>query len=257
MPTLIEHNSIDKDINLAKELSLDFIEINMNLPWHCPAKLSSSKLLDYTDSTGIFFTMHLPEELDFATNHTPIRKGYLKTCIDMLNWASKANIKKATMHLNPGIYFSLPNEKVFVYEVEYEESFIRFDNSFATLYKKAEELGITICIENTGSFVMPHTNKWLIYLLDNYNIGLTYDLGHDGTQGHNQLFVFKDYWDRVKHLHIHDYTNMSNHLPIGTGDADMNFIIELMSDINRQAVLEVKTKQALIESVKYIRNLLC
>ena len=32
MPTLIECDSLDETIKLCKELKLDFIEINMNLP---------------------------------------------------------------------------------------------------------------------------------------------------------------------------------------------------------------------------------
>jgi hypothetical protein len=32
MPTLIECNSLDESIDLCKELKLDFIEININLP---------------------------------------------------------------------------------------------------------------------------------------------------------------------------------------------------------------------------------
>ncbi|WP_259473503.1 hypothetical protein [Clostridium estertheticum] len=32
MPTLIETNSIESCVKLCKELGLDFIELNMNLP---------------------------------------------------------------------------------------------------------------------------------------------------------------------------------------------------------------------------------
>ena len=44
MPILFEYNSIEENINLAKELNLDFIELNLNFGY-CRYELEHNKEL--------------------------------------------------------------------------------------------------------------------------------------------------------------------------------------------------------------------
>ena len=41
MPTLIELDSLSDTVSLCKALGLRFVELNMNLPWYQPDKLSA------------------------------------------------------------------------------------------------------------------------------------------------------------------------------------------------------------------------
>jgi sugar phosphate isomerase/epimerase len=56
MPTLIELSPIDDCVKLCKELNLDFIEINMNLPQYQIEELDVCHLKQIMHEENIFFT---------------------------------------------------------------------------------------------------------------------------------------------------------------------------------------------------------
>ncbi|NLD02077.1 MAG: sugar phosphate isomerase/epimerase, partial [Clostridiales bacterium] len=49
MPTLIELYSLSDTVSLCKTLGLRFVELNMNLPWYQPDKLSADMLSPFLD----------------------------------------------------------------------------------------------------------------------------------------------------------------------------------------------------------------
>lgn len=58
MPTLIEINTLEETACLCRELSLDFIELNMNLPQYQVESLEQiTKLQKIADEYGIFYTI--------------------------------------------------------------------------------------------------------------------------------------------------------------------------------------------------------
>ena len=75
MPTLIEFKTLKQNVDLCKELGLDFIELNMNLPICLPENLSHQEIRHITKEYGIEFTVHLPEEIDLSSFHPAIRLG--------------------------------------------------------------------------------------------------------------------------------------------------------------------------------------
>ena len=78
MPTLIELNGIEENINLCRSLKLSFIELNMNLPEYQPEKIDIDKLKHLKKQYHIFFTIHLPEEFDFSNFNSDISHAYRK-----------------------------------------------------------------------------------------------------------------------------------------------------------------------------------
>ena len=67
MPALIEFDTIGESLALCRRLGLDFIELNMNLPQYRTQALREN-LVDcrkMTEETGVFFTLHLDENLNF------------------------------------------------------------------------------------------------------------------------------------------------------------------------------------------------
>ncbi len=98
MPTLIELPDINKTIDLCDELGLSFIELNMNIPDFCPEHLSPDLVKKISEDKNIEFTLHLPEEIDLASFHPPIRQGNLERCCEAIIWASQAEkfLRKAT-----------------------------------------------------------------------------------------------------------------------------------------------------------------
>lgn len=74
MPTMIEYNTIEENVKLAKRLNLSFVELNMDLPY-C---ILSDKLKDFSRKYDIEFTIHLSEKLDVGELDNDIRNAYLK-----------------------------------------------------------------------------------------------------------------------------------------------------------------------------------
>lgn len=117
MPTMIEYNTIEENVKLAKRLNLSFVELNMDLPY-C---ILSDKLKDFAREYDIEFTIHLSEKLDVGELDNDIRNAYLKKIEAIVERGVQLNIKKYNLHLDPGIHFSLPNKKIFIYEKYLDE----------------------------------------------------------------------------------------------------------------------------------------
>lgn len=62
MPSQIELDSLSDTVSLRKALGLRFVELNMNLPWYQPDRLSADMLSPFLDGT-VYFTIHLDETL--------------------------------------------------------------------------------------------------------------------------------------------------------------------------------------------------
>lgn len=79
MPTLIETNSLEECAALCKELQLDFIELNMNLPQYQLDQIDVTKFTEIADKYGIFYTIHLDENLNISDFNPYIAGGYRRT----------------------------------------------------------------------------------------------------------------------------------------------------------------------------------
>ncbi|MFC3769068.1 sugar phosphate isomerase/epimerase family protein [Paenibacillus sp. GCM10012303] len=254
MPTLVEYASIEDNVQLCRRLGLHFIELNMNLPICLPESLSPSDIRSYTERYGIRFSVHLPEELDVTSYHPSIRSGHLERCEQTMEWANRSGIRTLTMHLNNGIYFTLPNTKVWINE-QYEETYLELLlKSYAELYRLAKSYGVDLCIENTGNFQLPFVGRALELLSASPNFRLTWDVGHDAKAGFAEKEVFDRYRSRVRHMHLHDYNGKSDHQPLYKGIVPLGDRLSLAREHDWTVVIEVKTGDSLTESVEALRS---
>lgn len=254
MPTLIEYKSLEPNLKLCKDLNLDFIELSMNLPIYTPEYLPHQEILDIKRENGIDFTIHLPEEIDLSSFHPSMRKGHLERCIETIEWAAKAQIKTINMHLNKGIYFTLPHTKVWIneqYESEFQQALYE---SYRYLYEYSKPFGIELCIENTANFHIPFISRSLDKLSEFDNFYLTWDVGHDAIASFNEEPYFIKFTDRIKHMHLHDYNGKSDHQPLYTGIVPINKRLQFAQAHQLSVVIEVKTSTTLIESVEAINR---
>ncbi|WNS44732.1 TIM barrel protein [Paenibacillus sp. MMS20-IR301] len=254
MPTLAEYTSIADNVQLCKALGLEFIELNMNLPICTPEKLSPSEIGYYKEKYGIDFTIHLPEELDLSSYHPSIRKGHLERCRQAMEWANLSGIKTLNMHLNNGIYFTLPQTKIWINE-QYEADFLELlYDSYSELYHLAKMFEVELCIENTGNFHIPHIRKALDQLSSFNNFYLTWDVGHDAKAGFDEESIFTYFSDHIKHMHLHDYNGKSDHQPLYTGIVPIDNRLEFAQRNDLSVVIEIKTSQSLTESVSELKK---
>ncbi|TCZ79260.1 hypothetical protein E0485_05155 [Paenibacillus albiflavus] len=254
MPTLIEFKSLEENLKRCKELKLDFIELNMNIPIYTPEFLPAQELLDMKFKYGIDFTIHLPEEFDLSSFQPSIRQGHLDRCIETIDWAAKAQIKTINMHLNKGIYFTLPHTKVWIneqYEAEFQQ---RLYESYCKLYEYSNKLGVELCIENTANFHLPWVSRALDRLSEFDNFFLTWDVGHDAVAGFQEEPTFRRFSNRIKHMHLHDYNHKSDHQLVYSGVVPINERLQFAEDHQLTVVVEVKTSTTLAQSIEAIRN---
>ncbi|MBQ7904396.1 MAG: sugar phosphate isomerase/epimerase [Spirochaetaceae bacterium] len=269
MPTLIELNSLKENIELCKKLKLNFIELNMNIPLFSVLGIEDEnnfelkKIIEelnfYQKEFGIYFTIHLDENFNFADSNIYIKNAYLKTLKAVIKNSKKINCPIINMHLNKGIYFTLPTEKVFLFEKYKEE----FNNSLEEFIKfcncENSDSNIFISIENTDGWT-DFEKKSIKKILMNKNFSLTFDIGHSQAIGNiDQDFILKNK-SKLKHFHIHDGTLPNaatkqfgkNHLQLGTGNINLKEKIYLAKETNSRCVIETKTVESLVESVKWI-----
>ena len=251
MPTLIECDRLEQNVEIAKELGLSFIELNMDLPICTPERLPAATLREITEDTGLFFTAHLPEGIDLAAHHPAMRRGNLELCREIIVWAKEAGIPVLNMHLLPGIYFTLPDGKAWINE-RYEAGFLgALLDSFEQLYAWSREYGVTVCLENTMNFHIPFLKKGLARLSEFPEFALTWDVGHDARSGLQDRPVMLEYASRIRHLHVHDFDGKKDHLPLGTGQVNLAETLEFARRHDLSFVIETKTAAALRQSCTF------
>ena len=80
MPTLIENKTLKDNVDLCESLGLKFIELNMNFPEYQVDRLEDTKLLyNLAEKAGIYYTIHLDENLNIADFNKLVTDAYLET----------------------------------------------------------------------------------------------------------------------------------------------------------------------------------
>ena len=128
MPTLIENRTLGENIALCSRLGLRFIELNMNFPEYQIDELEQSdRLLEAADAAGLYYTIHLDENLNIADFNPLVTEAYLETVRRTVAVAKKllplrdrygdpAQPLTVNMHLHHGIFITLPDRKVQMYD---------------------------------------------------------------------------------------------------------------------------------------------
>lgn len=253
MPTLLALDNLEMHIELCKALELDFIELNMNIPMFLPQSLSPWYLKQLSVTHGIEFTLHLPEELDVASFIEPLRDAAATYVCECLDWAKASGICMVTMHLNSGIYFTLPEGKMHLNAQYYNKYIESLSLSMMQICAKSKALGVTVCIENLGNYSLKHVSDALAVLVENPEFALTWDVGHDAKSAFKDGELITKYKNKVKHMHLHDYNGISDHQVLFSGNVDLYPFIEFAKAKDLGAVIEVKTVDSLKASVAALR----
>ncbi len=271
MPTLIENRTLADNIRLCQRLGLRFIELNMNFPEYQIDKLEhTEQFYRAADEAGLYYTIHLDENLNIADFNRLVVGAYLETVKRTVEAAKsflplrdrygmKSQPLVINMHMNHGIFITLPNEKVQMYDRDFDiylDSFILFRG---LCEEWIDNCDIMISIENTDGF-RGYEKKAIECLLESPKFGLTWDVGHSKAIGETDVPFLMEYADRLRHFHIHDGTAKSgdrpgrNHLALGDGEIDIRKRLTAAKTQNARCVLETKTVQALEKSVEYLTS---
>ena len=267
MPTLIENRTLQENIDLCSRLGLRFIELNMNFPeYQVECLEQTGRLLEAADAAGIYYTIHLDENLNIADFNRLVTDAYLETVRRTIEVAKQllplrdkygdaSQPLTINMHMHHGIFITLPDRKVQMYDRDkdrYLEDCRRFRDLCGSWIGDAPVL---IAVENTDGFRGYEQEAIDLFLKSPY-FGLTWDIGHSKAVGEKDVPFILARQDRLVHFHIHDGTEQPprNHLALGDGEIDLADRLALAESRHCRCVLETKTIEALTRSVGWLAD---
>ena len=153
MPALIELSGLEENARLCNTLGLKFIELNMNLPEYQIECLKNRKAFqDISHKYGVYYTVHLDENLNISDFNPGVTMAYSDTVKQVIEIAKELKTPLLNMHMNEGVYFTLPDRKIFLLE-KYEDIYLK---NILDFRNRCEEWvgtdDIVIAIENTGGY---------------------------------------------------------------------------------------------------------
>ncbi len=264
MPTLVENETPDADIRLCRSLGLRFIELNMNFPEYQLDRLENiAPLIRMAEEAGIYYTIHLDENLNPADFNPLVAGAYLET-VRRTIMAAKKLLPLAerhgdgpmilNMHMHHGVHITLPDRKVQLYERDrsrYMADMRRFRDFCREWIGGAP---VMMAVENTDGF-RTYEKDAVEMFLESPCFGLTWDIGHSAATGEKDLPFIMAHEDRLIHFHIHDgsFRPPRNHLAAGDGEIDLPARLNVAASHRSRCVLETKTSQALKKTVEWLR----
>lgn len=255
IPTLIENITVEDSAKLCHSLGLHFVELNMNLPMYQTECINLPHLENVADRYGIYYTIHLDENLKVCDFNKKVVKAYTETVLETIKIAKRLSVPILNMHFHEGVYFTLPDRKAYLlkqYSDEYTEMLIRFRDACE------EEIGdsdIKICVENTRSFMLDFVGEGIGLLLQSPVFGLTFDTGHNAGSGFSQYPLIERNIGRLCHIHLHDYSSeKGDHLPLGEGELDIDRYLSLAREHSCRVLLETKTVNGVKKSAEWVKR---
>lgn len=253
-PTMVEMETLKQAAEVCHDLGLDFLELNINFPQYLLPRLNPEELRALAEEYGIFYTLHLDDEMSIADFNPYIAQGYCQTVYDAIDLSKKLGIQKLNMHMSRGAKYTLPDRVIYFFEA-YEQDYLERIRVFRDeCERRIGDCEITICAENTAGF-LPFQRRAVELLLESPVFGLTFDIGHNYCAGNMDEDWILAHADRLKHFHIHDcLAGKQDHRTLGTGVLDVKRYLKQAEKLGCTAVVETKTVESLKMSMDWIRE---
>lgn len=253
MPTLIELPELADCAALCRELGLQFVELNMNLPQYQTDQIRPARLREIGSRYGVSYTLHLDENLNVSDFNPHVAEAYVRTVMEAVALAKELHIPVLNMHLPRGVYFTMPEEKIFLFNVYLDQYLERMTDFRDRCEQAVGGDGVKICVENTNGYT-DFQVRALDLLLESPVFALTYDIGHDHGIGGRDGPIILRREERLAHFHFHDARGRQAHLPLGSGEIDVEKYFRLAETRKGRVVLETKTVRGLRQSVAWFRR---
>jgi len=253
MPTLVECKDLFTCAEVASELGLDFIEINMSFPQYLPSRLDATEIRALGARTGLSFTIHADEQLNPFDFNPRVSECYFEVMRDTIGLAKRIGAGVINMHLLRGVYVTLPGKVVLLSDLYREEYLTRVGAFIEMCEREIGDAPVRIAIENVDSNPFTESQTAALELfMQSDKFGLTLDTGHEHCLGYADSHVFARYPSKLIHMHLHDAKGSSAHLPLGEGCVNIAEKLALLGE-DATCLVEVKTVAGLTESLEYLK----
>ena len=227
-----------QEIEEIGELGFDYVELTMDPPEAAPQKVLAQKksILNLLNRYKMGITGHLPTFVWTSDLYDSLRKASLQENLEALEAAAELGIEKVVLH--PGYITGMGKfviDKAKRYGLE----------SIEAILKKANSLGMTLCIEN----MFPQANfltqpQEFQEVFESFpEIRLALDIGHANLGGdrNRALEFIRQYGYRIGHIHANDnFGKEDNHLPIGAGIIDFDRIIKALKQTSYDETMTIE-----------------
>jgi sugar phosphate isomerase/epimerase len=227
-----------KEIQEIGELGFDYVELTMDPPEADPQKVLAQKksILNLLNRYKMGITGHLPTFVWTSDLYDSLRKASIKENVEAIEASAELGIEKLVLH--PGYITGMGKfviDKAKGYGLE----------SIDAILKKANSLGMTLCIENmfpqANFLTQPHEFQEVFEIFPEIRLAL--DIGHANLGGdRNRAIEFiQRYGYRIGHIHANDnFGKEDNHLPIGAGIIDFDRIIKALKQTSYDETMTIE-----------------
>lgn len=186
------------------------------------------------ETLGIGVSLHAPyHDINIASWNLAMRKAAIKQLKECVETADYLNSSVVVVH--PGFVSSRKFSR--------RKTFEMMIQNFNKILKLAEDLDVTICLENMASKpkAMGIYPDELIKIFEEVNsphFRLTLDVAHVNTTGIDPAEFAEKLKSHIHHLHISDNQGKDNHLPIGLGTIDFEEFFKSVGDFQGFFIIE-------------------
>ncbi|WP_174590292.1 TIM barrel protein [Methanocella conradii] len=216
-----------------------------------PIDAQTLKLVEeVSGTTSLTLTAHLPyKNINIASVYQYVRESSVELLMEMIDGLSDY-VRLVTLHTgyaSPSISGGL--------EKAIENNVL----SLAKICGHAGQYDIVVGVENAMNekYMVGRNIQEMMHIIKRVNrgnVGLTFDVGHAMLTGNVEDYVnMKEY---VVEVHLHDnfgYTD--EHLGLGQGKIDWGYVYKHVKDLDCPLVLEQRTIEETMESLKYWQGL--
>ena len=227
-----------KEIQEIGELGFDYVELTMDPPEAAPQKVLAQKksILNLLNRYKMGITGHLPTFVWTSDLYDSLRKASIQENVEAIEASAELGIEKLVLH--PGYITGMGKfviDKAKGYGLE----------SIDAILKKANSLGMTLCIENmfpqANFLTQPQEFQEVFETFPEIRLAL--DIGHANLGGdRNRAIEFIQlYGYRIGHIHANDnFGKEDNHLPIGAGIIDFDRIIKALKQTSYDETMTIE-----------------
>ena len=253
--------SIQAFFELCHELGLQFVEIQAEHPYS-PTDLHKEKVIELREmfsGYGLTPLIHGPVyDINLASTKERIRQASVEITKDFIELARRLDSQHVVIHAG-----TCPQDQIpFLLDRARECATLRISK----LALFANDLGVSLGLENKQS----SADREILLTVDDHlrrtskfkHLGVfaVLDIGHAFTTGEHVTDYIHTLGNSLREIHFHDNNGETDdHLALGQGNVPLEEVVAALRsiDFSGTSIIEMKQKEDLEASVKYLRNLNC